>query len=71
LVRLAEILKEERTVRILRGEFMNSRESLDLTEKKGRYASTPTGFKSQEGQDRGSESQGPSDLLVVSHIGVS
>jgi hypothetical protein len=34
-------------------------------------SSIPKGFKAQVGQDRRSEPQGPSDLHVVSYIGVS
>jgi hypothetical protein len=60
--------RKERTVGILRGEFTNFREPLDLTEEQGRYGEYSQRFKAQEGQDRRSEPQGPSDLHVDSCI---
>jgi hypothetical protein len=41
--------KEERTVGILRGEFANLREPLDLVEVQGRYDEYSRRFKAQEG----------------------
>jgi hypothetical protein len=42
--------RKERMVGIIRGEFVNSRESLDLMENQGRYVSIPNKIKAQEGQ---------------------
>jgi hypothetical protein len=55
----------------LRGESANLCGPLDLMEKQESYHRSVKGFKAQEGQNRGSESRGPSDLHVNSHIRVS
>jgi hypothetical protein len=44
--------QEERTVGILRGEFANLCEPLDLVEVQGRYNKGIERFKAQEGQSR-------------------
>jgi hypothetical protein len=67
----ADFAKEGWTVGILRGEFAIFRGPSDLMEEKGRYCRYFERFKAQEGQDHRSESQGPSDPFVDSHIGVS
>jgi hypothetical protein len=49
LSHFADFSKEERTVGILRGGFMTSRESSDLAEVQGRYDRVFQRFKAQEG----------------------
>jgi hypothetical protein len=61
---------EEHTVETLRGDFAKFLRLLDLVEVQGGYGENVRRFKAQEGQSV-VESQGPSDLHVISCIGDS
>jgi hypothetical protein len=63
--------KGERTEKILWGDFVKFCGPLDLTEVQGGYSVSVEEVRAQEGQSRRSESEGPSDLHVISCIGDS